>query len=127
MKRIRIYIAVLAVAAAALADGPLSVSALLKSADKHDSREVFVKGKVSKFDQKTSRAGNKYFTLVLKEGDDLLNVYSRGELKPAVKPGDTVEVRGVFRKEKKLRDFTVKNEVDATEMKDKSYGVKKVE
>lgn len=127
MKRIRICIAVLALAGAAIADGPLSVSALLKNADKHDSREVFVKGKVSKFDQKTSRAGNKYYTLVLKEGEEVLNVYSRGELKPPVKAGDTVEVRGVFRKEKKLRDFTVKNEVDATEMKDKNYGVKKVD
>lgn len=127
MKRARLSLAIFALAITALADGPLSVSALLKAADKHDSREVFVKGKVSKFDQKTSRAGNKYFTLVLKEGEDVLNVYSRGELKPPVKAGDIVEVRGVFRKEKKLRDFTVKNEVDATEMKDKNYGVKKVD
>lgn len=115
------------VAATAFAIDKLSPSKLLKEADKHDGKEVLVAGKVSQFEQKTSRRGNKYFLFQIKEGSDVVNVYSQGDMKPELKDGDKVEVRGVFRKEKKVQTFTVNNEVDATKVKDKEYGVKKVD
>lgn len=128
MKRsLATLLSVAAILAIALAADKLSVSKLVKDADKYDGKEVVLVGKISEFEQKTSRRGNKYFLFKVKEGDDVVNGYSQGEMKPELKAGDKVEVSGIFRKEKKVQDFTVKNEIDATKVKDKSYGVKKVD
>lgn len=110
----------------AFAAEALTVPALLKDADKHDGKGVTVAGKVLEFKQKTSRAGNEYWTLKLKgdKKDENLNVYGRGKLDPAPKKDDKVEVNGVYRKEKKLADFTVKNEVDTSPVEGKKYGLK---
>lgn len=132
MKRaLHIVFAVGMLALVAFAAENLSPSKVLADREKLHEKEVTVIGKVAEFKQRTSRAGNKYVTLKLKEGDKEVNVYMQGELKPAVKDGDKVRVKGIFRKEKKLRDFTVKDEIDATPLKDKEkgkdYGIKAVE
>lgn len=110
----------------AFAADALKVDDLIKNADKHDGKAVTVVGTVVEFNPKTSRAGNKYFTLKLKgktkETD--LNVYGRGELEKAPKKDDKVEIAGIYRKEKKLSDFTVKNEVDVSPVEGKKHGVK---
>ncbi|MCO5295494.1 MAG: hypothetical protein M9921_01420 [Fimbriimonadaceae bacterium] len=108
----------------AVAADALTVDALLQEAAKHDGKPVTVTGKVVEFKQKTSRAGNKYFTLQLKGKSENLNVYGHGELTPAPKKDDRVEASGVFRREKKVQTFTVKNEVDVSPVEGKKYGVK---
>lgn len=113
-------------ASLALAAGKISVSALSKDTDKFDGKPVEVEGKVSGFEQKTSKKGNKYFIFKMKEGEASVSVYSHGEPNPAIKDGDKVSVQGIFRKEKKIGTFTVKNEIDATPVKEKPYGVKKL-
>lgn len=108
----------------AAASEALSVDGLLKDAQKHDGKPVTVTGKIVEFQQKTSRAGNKYFTLQLRGTDGNVNVYGRGELAPAPKKDDRVEAAGIFRREKKVQTFTVKNEVDVSPVEGKKYGVK---
>lgn len=110
----------------AFAADALTVGALLKDADKYDGKAVTVTGKVLEFKQKTSRAGNQYFTLILKgdKKDADLNVYGRGKLEPAPAKDNQVEVSGVYRKEKKVTTFTVKNEVDISPVEGKKYGLK---
>ncbi len=105
----------------AVAADTLTVASLLKNADKYDGKAVTVTGKVLEFKQKTSRAGNAYFTLKLK-GD--LSVYGHGKLDPAPAKNDKVEASGMYRKEKKLADFTVKNEVDVSPVEGKKFGLK---
>lgn len=110
----------------AFAADALKVDDLIKSADKHDGKAVTVVGTVTEFTQKTSRAGNKYFTFKLKgkTPETALSVYGRGEPQTAPKKDDKVEVTGIYRKEKKLPSFTVKNEVDISAVEGKKYGLK---
>lgn len=115
------------IAIAALAFcAPIKVDDLVKAADKHNNKPVEVIGKVEKFEQRTSKAGNKYFVFKMKEAGSELNVYGRGEPKSPIKDGDKVKINGIFRKEKKLKNFTVKNEVDVTKVDGKPYGVSKL-
>ncbi|HRK23080.1 MAG TPA: hypothetical protein PLX06_14775, partial [Fimbriimonadaceae bacterium] len=72
----------------------------------------------------TSRAGNKYFTFVLVQGDKAkVNVYSQGEAASDLKDGVNVKVIGIYKVEKKLGTMTFKNEIDATKVKDKPNGI----
>lgn len=113
MKRTISVAALMGVAAFALAAAALTVDAVVKNRDKHDGKTITAKGEVSDFRERTSRAGNKYTTFVLKGENSTLNVYSRGALEKGPKNGDNIEVTGQFRKEKKVNEnFTVRNEVD---------------
>lgn len=117
----------LLLAAFALAIDKISITELLKEAKAYSGKTIETSGVVESFKQKTSRAGNKYFTFKLRVSDKdpaSINVYSQGEAEETVKDGAKVKVIGVFRDEKKVMDFTVKNEVDATKVKDKENGVK---
>jgi cytochrome c-type biogenesis protein CcmE len=105
--------------------GDLTPEALLKAADKHDGKEVQLVGKIDKLERKTSRAGNKYFVFQLKGDKEFVNVYGRGELAEEWKNGAKAVVSGIFRKEKKLPNFTVKNEVDVSAKEGKKFGVRK--
>lgn len=112
----RVFVSFLAiVASAAIAFGPMSVAQLAKEVDKHDGKKVTVVGVVDKFEQRTSRAGNPYFTAVLLDKSDKkvdINVYSRGKAAKELKKGDIVEITGDYRKEKKLGKLTFKNEIE---------------
>lgn len=105
--------------------GDLTPEALLKAADKHDGKEVQLVGNIDKLERKTSRAGNKYFVFQLKGDKEFVNVYGRGELAEEWKNGAKAVVSGIFRKEKKLPNFTVKNEVDVSAKEGKKFGVRK--
>ena len=105
----------------------LTPEAVLKDAAKHDGKEVTIAGKIEKLERKTSRAGNKYFVFQLKGEKEIVNVYGRGELAEEWKNGAKAVVNGIFRKEKKLSNFTVKNEVDVSAKEGKKYGVRKPE
>lgn len=127
MRNLKIVLSLLFVGVMlAVAADALTVASLLKNADKYDGKGVTVGGKVLEFKQKTSRAGNEYWTLTLKgdKKDADLNVYGRGKLDPAPAKDDKVEASGVYRKEKKVTTFTVKNEVDTSPVEGKKYGLK---
>lgn len=127
MKRFALFafFAVSAIATAAV----LSADQLVSEAEKHDGKPVTVKGTVFKFQQKTSRAGNPYFTFRLKtkNEDNPVNVYGRGKLGFEPKDGTKVELSGTFRKEKKVQSFVVKNEIDVTPKEGEKPKVKVVE
>jgi hypothetical protein len=124
-----LLIVVAGVAAMALAAEKVSVADLIKEGDNYDKKAVKVIAKVNEYKPRKSRAGNEYWTMRIVSGDQTVNVYGRGKLDPAPKTGDSVEVTGMFRKEKKVNDnFTVKNEIDTTvdkeDKKTKDFGVK---
>ncbi len=109
------------------AEEALTVKTLLLKADANDGKPVFLTGKISEFEQKTSKKGNLYFVFKVKEDDKTINGFSHGEQKPPLKVGDKVEVRGIFRKSKQVGELTFKNEIDVSEVKDKKFGVKKAD
>ncbi len=123
----RALIGIVFLAAFAYASEAMTVDKLLKNADTNDGKAVTVTGTVSKFTPKTSQAGNKYTNFTLKGENSTASVYFRGHLEgeKAPKDGDTVEVSGIYRKEKRVNDsFTVKNEIDSTKVEGKPFGVK---
>lgn len=126
MKKAVLMSAVL-LSALAFAANAITVDKLLKDKDQHDGKEVTVSGVVSEYRQRESRAGNPYVNFKLKGENSIANVYMRGKLEgdKVPKNGDTVEVMGIYRKEKKVNDsFTVKDEVDASPVEKKKFGVK---
>ena len=122
--------AVLAVAVVAFAAEKVAITDLLKDASKYDAKAVTLTGKVMKFKQKTSKAGNPYynFKLVGKTDDDVVNIYGRGKSEKELEDGTVVEVTGKFAKEKKVGTVTYKNEIDitkdASDEKTKDFGFK---
>lgn len=98
----------------AFAAEKLTVEQLLKDAKKFDGKEITLTGKVDKFQQKTSRAGNDYFVFKLVDKQDkkaLVNVYGQGKPKKEPKNGDVVELKGMYRVEKKFGNSVYKNEL----------------
>lgn len=125
MKRLRLAILLCVFAATfALAAEKVGLADLAKDPKKFDGKVIETSGVVSEFKQKTSRAGNKYFTFVLAQGkEEKVNVFSQGEADSDLKDGVKAKVVGLYRIEKKLGTMTFKNEVDATKVKDKPNGV----
>jgi DNA polymerase III alpha subunit len=126
MKRV-LSLAFLGAFALAMAAELTSISNILKDVEKFDKKSVKTSGKVAKFKQKTSKAGNDYMSFELTEGSSKLNVYARGKME--LKDGDKVEVEGRFVKEKvmfkdKPNEFTIKNEVDCSGKKDEGPKIK---
>lgn len=102
------------VASIAFAADKLTVKQLQKDAKKFDAKEITLVGKVDKFQQKTSKAGNDYFVFKLVDKDDkkaLVNIYGQGKLEKPPKDGDSVELKGTYRVEKKIGTSTYKNEL----------------
>jgi hypothetical protein len=119
----------LAGAAIALAADKVALDVLLADTAKYDEKVITVAGAASSFKAKVSKKGNAYFTFRLKgKGDGFLSVYGQGKLDKEPKPGQQVEVTGTFRKEKDMRDFVVKNEIDVSPAKEgEKPGVKLIE
>ena len=81
-----------------------------------DGREVVLEGKASALDPRTSRRGNDYFTFRLSdEAGSSLKVFSWG--KPAILPGDRVEVRGRFQRERRVGRYVFTNEIEASRIR----------
>lgn len=99
---------------------------VLAAREKFDGQAVRVVGKVSKYQAKTSRRGNPYTVFTIEAGGAKLSVYHQEHQAPAPKDGDTVEVTGVYEKERKVGSFTVKDQVDATPGLGRTLGVRKV-
>ncbi|MFQ3587845.1 MAG: hypothetical protein SNJ74_00110 [Fimbriimonadaceae bacterium] len=108
-----------------------TVEQVLAKRAEHDNKVVEVAGHVVGFRQRTSRIGNAYFTFRLQtkpetatENRVFLNIYSQGTAPEGLANGKRVVVTGTYRQEKKMRDFTVKDEVDASAVEGKPFGVK---
>lgn len=100
------------------------VSEIRDAPPKFDGKAVTVKGKVASFKQKTSKAGNGYYTFDLVDGKERLSIYGGDKLDPAVKDGDEVAVTGRFAAKRTVGEHTFENEVDASSKLDKAFGVK---
>lgn len=123
MKRL-LALSSLFVFAVALAADKASVGALVKNPAKFDNKIVTVTGKVSHFQARTSKAGNKYFTFSMEEGKDHVAIYGKGELKPQPKDGDKVAATGAFAMERHVGTSVFKNEIDVTSKGKDKNGVK---
>jgi len=89
-----------------------SIGDILARPAAFDGRELLLEGKASAIDPRTSRRGNEYFTFRLSDATGAsLKVFSRGKL--AIAPGDRVEVRGRFQRERRVGRYTFTNEVEA--------------
>lgn len=105
--------ALLSVALAGPALARERIADILARPEAFDRREVVVEGKTSALDPRTSRRGNEYFTFRLSDATGAsLRVFSWG--KPAMAPGDRVEVRGRFQRERRVGRYTFTNEVEAS-------------
>jgi len=89
---------------------------ILNRPEAFDGREVVLGGKVSALDPRTSQRGNDYFTFRLSdETGASLKVFSWG--KAAISPGDRVEVRGRFQRERRVGRYTFTDEVEASRIR----------
>lgn len=119
----------LMVAAVAFAAEKVTVAELIKSPDKYDGKVVTVTGKAVKFQQKTSKAGNAYYTLKLvgANDDERISIYGRGKFEE-LKDDQKISVTGKFAKEKKVGDIVFKFEVDVSkdesDKRTKDFGIK---
>jgi len=93
-----------------------SVGDILARPAAFDGRDVVLEGKASAIDPRTSRRGNEYFTFRLSDASGAsLRVFSRGKL--TIAPGDRVEVRGRFKRERRVGQYTFTNEVEARQIR----------
>jgi len=91
-----------------------SVSDILSNQDKYDGKMVKVEGKIGSIRFKTSKKGNAYTTLLIKDSSNaVLNIFSFGTL--SLKKNDFVIVIGRYQKVKHVGSFTFYNEIDASE------------
>jgi hypothetical protein len=93
-----------------------TIEKILSSKETYHGKEVSVSGKVSGFRQKTSKIGNPYTTFSL-VGDSgaILNIYFQGHTQ--VDEGKSAKVTGIYRKEKRVGEYTFENEIEATDIK----------
>ena len=110
--------------ALAMAAETLTPSAVLKSADKFDKKLISVSGIAKKFNARTSKAGNEYFTFDLTSGSDKISIFGHGKLDKPLADGTKVEVKGYFTKVKTVGKLTFKNELDCSGKKGEKPNLK---
>lgn len=112
----RLWILVLAIGLAVPALARDRIGDILARPEAFDGREVVIEGKASAVDPRTSRRGNDYFTFRLSgEMGTSLKVFSWG--KPAIAPGDRVEVHGRFQRERRVGRYVFTDEVEASRVR----------
>ncbi|MFI5338757.1 MAG: hypothetical protein ACHQ7N_02835 [Candidatus Methylomirabilales bacterium] len=112
----RLWILVLAIGLAVPALARDRIGDVLARPEAFDGREVVLEGKASGVDPRTSRRGNDYFTFRLSdETGTSLKVFSWG--KPAIAPGDRVEVHGRFQRERRVGRYVFTDEVEASRVR----------
>lgn len=118
----------IAVALLAFAQFPTPVAtvepgALLASPSAHDGKTVRLSGTVADAKNKVSKRGNPYTTFALTAGGKKVSIYLRGHLEPPVQDGERLSVTGVFTAVRKVGTMTVKDQVDASAVEGRPYGV----
>ena len=114
MRAIKTILALFILTTLAFAIDKLTVKQLQADTKKYDNKEIILTGKVDQFKQRTSRAGNPYFTFKMVDKADKkieVNVYGQGKPDKEPKNGDNVEVKGIYRIEKQFGGNTFKNEI----------------
>ena len=101
------------------------ISEIRDAPAKFDGKAVAVSGRVSHFKQKTSKAGNDYYTFDLVEGKEKLAIYGGDKLDAVLKEDDRVVVTGKFAAERKVGEHVFTNEIDASSKLGKAFGVAK--
>lgn len=91
-----------------------TVSEILSNPDNYDGKMIQVEGKIGSLRFKTSKKGNAYTTLMIKDSSNaVLNVFSFGTL--SLKKNDSVVVIGRYQKVKHVGSYSFYNEIDASE------------
>lgn len=92
---------------------------------KFDKKPVKVIGKIEKYEERTAKTSkNEYTVFVLSDAKGKVNIYLKGRPAIKVKNGDKVAVTGLYQKEKKIKDRTFRNEIDASNDRVKTFGIK---
>jgi hypothetical protein len=87
-----------------------SPSEILANPDRFDTQPVTISGTIINLQERVSRAGNPYYTLDLRDGREVIRVFSFGTA-PCRSGGAIVE--GTFAKVKRQGRYTFYNEVTA--------------
>jgi len=90
----------------------LTVGEILGATDRFDQKSVTLIGTAEEVRPRVSRRGNEYTTFKVVDTTGRINVFSWGIL--PIKPGDRVEVRGVFQRVKRVGRYTFHNEIEAS-------------
>ena len=89
---------------------------IIAKKDSFDGKQVSVKGTVSNLKFKTANAKDDYTTFVLVgESGGRINVFIWGSLK--LRPGQNVQVTGIYRKIRKTAHRNYYNEIEASGVK----------
>jgi hypothetical protein len=89
---------------------------IITKKDSYDGKEVSVKGTVSNLKLKTANVKDDFTTFTLVgEAGGRINVFIWGSLK--LKPGQKVQVTGVYRKVRRTARHNYYNEIEASEVK----------
>ena len=89
---------------------------IITKKDAYDGKEVSVKGTVSNLKIKTANVKDEFTTFILVgESGGRINVFIWGNLK--LKPGQKVQVTGVYRKVRRTAQRNYYNEIEASEVK----------
>ncbi len=92
----------------------MSIADIMSNKDYCDGRLVSAQGLVEDMKTKTSKSGNIYTTFDLILESDSINIFMWGE--PELEDGDNITVIGVYRKEKKVGQYSFYNEIEAEEI-----------
>ncbi|HYA90275.1 MAG TPA: hypothetical protein VEK32_02120 [Thermodesulfobacteriota bacterium] len=93
-----------------------TVEKIITKKDAYDGKEVSVKGTVSNLKIKTANVKDDYTTFILVgESGGRINVFIWGNLK--LKPGQKVQVTGVYREVRRTAQRNYYNEIEASEVK----------
>jgi hypothetical protein len=93
-----------------------TVEKIMNRSDSYDGQEVSVTGTVSNLKFKAIEVGNNYTTFILaSKSGGRIKVFAWGKLK--LKPGQKVQVTGVYRKVWKTTRRYFYNEIEASEVK----------
>ena len=91
-----------------------TVSEILNNPDKYDGKMVQVEGTIGSLRFKTSKKGNQYTTMTVRDSSNaMLKVFSFGTL--PLQKNDSVIVVGRYQKVKHVGSYSFYNEIDASE------------
>lgn len=100
--------------------GELSpIAKILLNAEDFDGKEVTIKGTVSQFQIRVSSRGNPYSLFRLRDSGGSIKVYTRGH--PDIREGNTVTVKGIFNRVRRVGKYTFYNEIEAIEVKKENF------
>src|SRR5262249_9654135 len=90
----------------------LTVGDLMGAADRFDEKDVALTGTAEHVQSRISHRGNEYTTFTLADQSGRVNVFSFGKL--PIKSGERVQIRGTFRRIKRVGQYTFHDEIEAS-------------